>query len=1141
MRGPAARERLAFAAALAAAVVSGAAALSNEVIWSRLLVVPIGCSADATAIVLAAFMLGMAVGSRIFGGLADGSASPLKWYVLAEQALAASALIVPAAVRGLAATGWPFPAVAAIAFAIVFVPATLMGASLPALVRGFQERGVAVRLGLGPLYAAGTLGGAIGAAVAGYWAIPAIGLRAASFFAGVASFSAALIVILVARALRPHKAEPRAGAPRGASGGAPARGVAAMALLAAAVGGFAMLGLESVASRLLTFVFGHDTYAFAALLVVVLVGLGLGGALHRPLASRDPVAVTSALLAALALALVASYTAAAELAVRAGRDPFGLGAVGSLSASLEVELLRELLFAPLLVLLPSIAAGALLPAACAMFAGESARAGGRIGTALLVNGVASAAGAIGVTAAGIPAVGIQRTLGALAALSAIAAIVCALGAGLRAKRRRLATIAVLSSAALVGVAALPPELPKRMFAEAVGARHQEIEHYEEGRTGTVAVIRNRLNGERELFMNAVNEVTTRLVHDQSFKLLGHLAPLLRPGREAKTGLMICFGAGVSAGAALTHPFERLDIVELSSAIPRAADHFEALNHGALRDPRLHLHIDDGRHFLAASRDLYDAVIVDSTHPKAVDSWALYTVEFYREVRAHLQPRGIAVQWVPLHGLSEREFKIIVRTFQEAFPEMTLWVNAGFETYGQAAYAKLVGSTGPLEIDPAALAARLRQPKVGADLEPYGMGAPEEILDSFLAGPDAVRAWTAGLPVQADDRPFLSYITAFSSGRRMETPLLNAARSPIAPLLAGAAARGADAGIERARDAEGFVIAGLLDQARAKRPEGKKLALFAAAAAEGPRYYAALAKWYSDDPEKLFEIGNELGNLGRPAEALAQYDRAIAISGRGDRYRINRALALLDLGRADEAAEELSAAAVREPANPLAHYDLGAALLAAGRAQEAVAPLRRAIAIDPDLVGARMSLAEALRVTGKLDEARDLLHAELARDPWLAEARDMLGLIATAQREPALAIEQHAEALRLDPYRAEAHYNVGLALRAAGRIDAALRAFETAALIDPADADAVNELCRTYGAARRYDAAITQCLKALELRPEFPEAALNLGLAYAARGDRESAAKAFSLALELRPDLIEAKRELERLGAAGGGGAPGFAP
>jgi len=1124
------RDRAAFGAMLAAAIHSGAAALSNEVVWSRLLIVPIGCSADATVIVLAAFMLGMAFGARAFGGLADRAAEPLRLYIFAEEALAVCALAMPLATRALSATGWPFPALLAASGALVFVPAVFMGASLPALVRALAPHGDALRRGIGLLYGAGTVGGALGAAFAGYWAIPRIGLAASSYLAGGLSLVAALIAFVTARSLRGSapRAVPYRGAAAAGGDDPVARGAAVAALVAAGVGGAAMLAAETLASRLLTFAFGHDTYAFTALLVVVLAGLGLGGLAHRALCRRDPAVVASVLLAAFSLALVLSFAAAAALFVGSGRDPFGVGAVGSLTTSLSVELLRELLYAPILVLLPAVAAGALLPAACALYAGSGPRTGARLGTALLVNGVASAAGAVAVSAVAIPAFGLQPTLCAIAAGCAIAAVAVAALSLPRPRRRPLFAVAVVACAALAAVVALPKNLPRSMLSAAIGARQWELVHYEEGRTGTVAVARNRINGERQLFMNAVNEVTTRLVHDQSFKLLGHLAPLLHP--NPKRGLMICFGAGISAGAALSHPFETLDVVELSSAIPRAADHFRDLNHGALADPRVRLHIDDGRHFLAASRARYDAVMVDSTHPKAVDSWALYTVEFYREIRAHLSPQGIAVQWVPLHGLSEREFKVIVRTFQEAFPMTTIWVNAGFEIYGQAAYVKLVGTTAPLSIDYGALERRLAAPKVAADLAPFGMDAPAEILDCFLAGPAALREWTAGLEVQTDDRPFLSYVTGESGGRRMEAALLNAVRSSPVPLLrdVGAGAERVAADLEQAREAQGFVLAGLLEQARATRPEGRKLALQAAAAEKGPGYYAALAEMYRDDPEKLSEIGNDLGNIGRPAEALDLYDRAIRASGGGARFGLNRALALLDLGRIDEAVEAFFAAVAAEPDSPLARYDLGVALLAAGRPAAAISPLERAVALDPGLVGARMSLAEALRRRGDLERAEDVLKAALAQNPWLAEARDMLGLVAQARGETALAIEQHAEALRLDPYRAEAHYNIGLALRAAGRPDAAAKAFEAAIRIEPANAEAMNELCRTWGAARKWNPAIGWCLRALEAAPEFPEAAFNLGLAYLGRGDRASAAEAFSLALELAPGFAPAKAKLDEL-------------
>ena len=68
MNSPGSVSRPAFFSVVAAVLISGAAGLAYEVAWSRMLVIPLGNSADATALVLAAFMLGMAVGSRLLGG-----------------------------------------------------------------------------------------------------------------------------------------------------------------------------------------------------------------------------------------------------------------------------------------------------------------------------------------------------------------------------------------------------------------------------------------------------------------------------------------------------------------------------------------------------------------------------------------------------------------------------------------------------------------------------------------------------------------------------------------------------------------------------------------------------------------------------------------------------------------------------------------------------------------------------------------------------------------------------------------------------------------------------------------------------------------------------------------------------------------
>jgi len=1122
--------------ACAATLLSGAAALSYEVVWSRMLVLVFGNSADATMLVLCAFMVGMAAGARAVGRLADGMPSPLRIYVAAEALLALYAIAVPFLMPSLERAGaltgaLDIPLLRAVArfaaaFCIVAVPALFMGATVPVLVRGLAGAAAQVRARVGLLYGANTLGGAMGAALCGFLAIPFLGLRATSWTAAGASLLAAGLGLMALRLSGDTcPAEPASPSPG-------TNGPVKWPLIAAAVGGFAMLGGEILWARLLTFIFGHDTYAFAILLVVVLAGLGLGGFAHSLLRNRTPLRVAGAALCALGITLLTSYVTAAELILTAGRDPFHIAGAAVWSTSLWKEFVRELSFAPLLVFAPAFFAGLSLPAACAAACPDASQSGRRTGAVLLSNGMAAAAGAVLTSTVFIPLIGIERSLIALSIVAAGAGSLLLVATAV--PRTRWTLIPAVPGMAFVLAFALllPGGLPLALLREAVGPAHQRIIHYEEGRTGTVSVTENRINKERQLFMNAVNEVTTRLVHIQSFKLLGHLGPLLHP--HPRTGLLICFGAGVSAGAAIAHPFTSIDIVDLSETVFGAAPHFRRENNDVLADDRVHLHVEDGRQFLLRSEKKYDVMMIDSTHPKAVDSWILYTSGFYRLVKSRLAKDGIAVQWLPLHGLSETEFASILRTFEQVFPHMTLWLSVGFETYGKAAYAKLVGTHDPLQIDYRELSRRLKEPLIAADLARYGMDDPMEILDGFVADADAVRRFAKDAPVQTDDRPFVSYITPYSKGRRMDAASLIPLRMSPMPLLyrTGDAEEELAQAVSFAMESNGFLMAGLLDQAAAVRPGGKKLRLSVAQFSLAKEYYRKLATLYDDDPQRLFETASMLGNLGYFDEAVPLYRRALELGGDMAELRINLALALADRGDIEEAHNLLADAVADQPDSALARYNFGVILKRQGDAGGAALQLARAVDLDEDLWGARVALADAWRLTGRLDKAEARMQALTALAPRHEEAWDLLGLIAGDRGDQEQAVRMHEKALLINPYRADSHYNMGVALEKLERWKEAAGAYAAALAIDDRDAEAHNNLGLLFGRAGMYDEAAAQHLRALDIEPHYPEAAFNLGLAWRAAGKTAQAKEAFALALRLHPGLDAARQQLEQLEAPG---------
>jgi spermidine synthase len=131
--------------------------------------------------------------------------------------------------------------------------------------------------------------------------------------------------------------------------------------------------------------------------------------------------------------------------------------------------------------------------------------------------------------------------------------------------------------------------------------------------------------------------------------------------------------GISAGAALVHPVERVVICELIPEVVTAAQrHFSPYVEGLFHDPRAQIVIDDGRNYLLATEERFDVIIGDLFRPWGSGIGDLYTLEHFQTIQSRLAPDGLYVQWLPLYQLSQREFGIIARTMLEIFPQVTLW-------------------------------------------------------------------------------------------------------------------------------------------------------------------------------------------------------------------------------------------------------------------------------------------------------------------------------------------------------------------------------------------------------------------------------------------------------------------------------------
>jgi hypothetical protein len=164
--------------------------------------------------------------------------------------------------------------------------------------------------------------------------------------------------------------------------------------------------------------------------------------------------------------------------------------------------------------------------------------------------------------------------------------------------------------------------------------------------------------------------------------------------------------------------------------------------------RIRLIADDGRNHVLRTDKSYDVILSDSTHPRTADSWVLYTRDFYNLCRRRLEDDGVMAQWVPLHGLTEDDYKMIVRTFRSVFPHATVWLNPR--------YSVLLGTPGPLRVDLERLGERLRSPRARAGLQEVNLSDPLSLLATLALDEAAAKEYAGSGRINTDDRAAIGF-------------------------------------------------------------------------------------------------------------------------------------------------------------------------------------------------------------------------------------------------------------------------------------------------------------------------------------------------------------------------------------------------
>jgi spermidine synthase len=698
----------------AAFLASGASSLFAEVTWKHMLIVVVGNSMGAVAMIIVVFMGGLGLGSYVGGKVLGDRRSSLLPYLLLETSIGVYILLSPSLFRLLshifsilAESVAHRPSLSLIRMVVslgaLFLPASLMGATFPAMIAGSAPDSPSKRTArTGFLYGINTLGAAVGCYVAGYQLLYEVGVQTTLVCAFGLNVFAALCA-LVANILRtPAPAEPVAIPARPVSDPAPDDGLRRFLNIATFLIGFVALAYEVLLTRLGILYMGNITSVFALVLTAFLLGTGISavlgtwcyGILLRHTQHSNKLFGVVTLLAAAVIISTPYFllTGAGGLIAKQLAIASGQASQGSLTVLG-------------LMVAPTILIGALLPIAIRMLRpeerGEATR---EAATLYALNTAGGLLGAALINHFFVPFIGLEGVLILLTSLGAAVGIFSLLRSLKNPLRWSAAALFVVSVTVVLAVT-LPniKALYAAKVAKSTGAPSVDVRLIREGRAANVAVLDTTYPGivtYRDMLLNGIEEASTRYWHTQLFKLLGALPVMVHESEKPKDVLVIAFGAGITAGSVLaSDDVASLDVVDLNPDIEGINDLFTSVNGDVFHNPRFHFHNDDGRNYLVTSGKRYDLIICDSTHPRAYDSWILYTQEFYRSVKRRLAPGGIFAQWVPVDpSMRGSLFRIHLNTFHSVFPHATLWYVYGSDQ------AFLLATPGPLTIN----AQRLQQ-------------------------------------------------------------------------------------------------------------------------------------------------------------------------------------------------------------------------------------------------------------------------------------------------------------------------------------------------------------------------------------------------------------------------------------------------
>lgn len=748
---------------LLALIFSGAAALGYELLWTRLLALSLGGEVLGVLGVLAGFFGGMVLGAFVLSKHASTVKKPLRTFFILEFSAAVYGLLspwliyslshfLPAWLGPVAGDNNSFPAllITVGVAGLALLPATFcIGANFAYLVearrRVFPEE--QKDKNLGRVYGANTFGATLGVFSAVYWIMPILGLAWSGVFYAVLGLIAIGLAYFWQQLMK--KKRGRTSKKKKTPKKSKVSPNFVYWLLFGT--GLASIGLEIVVVHLLKQILQNTVFTFANLLAIYLLGTAIGAWVYQLFVKKGKQNISVLLFNGMLFSLTV-------LVFLVGKGGIILEFLSPENSNYQGHLLAEVGLAFILFLLPTFCMGALFSHLMSWLRPSL------IGRAYAINTLGSTFSPFIFGLLIIPLWGSVYGFLLVAGIYFILLFTCVI-------KLDWPKFWLVPGALLLLIIGFSGNTALDLISIEKGMKELERK---EGLMGTVLVVEEpKRDGPFGLPLRTLQiNNHFRMGGGVSFleRRMGNL-PLLIANQPQKV-LFLGVGTGTTLGVVRDYPVQEVQAVEIVPEVKDLLPLFAEHNLNVLADSRLEFNTADARRFVAASREKYDLIISDLFHPARDGAGLLYTKEHFTYLSRHLTANGIAAQWIPLHQFDLENLKVVIRTFQDVFPNTHAFLggyNARFPII------VLLSSNQPFKIDPSAISLQIAaRQNIQMAFENV-----QDLLGSYLIGPESLAEFAGEGPLNTDLNPRV----LFEAPKSIYTSELDRAQTNIDALLA----------------------------------------------------------------------------------------------------------------------------------------------------------------------------------------------------------------------------------------------------------------------------------------------------------------------------------------------------------------------